>query len=275
MSPRNRSLIISTFLTFLIAGAVIYFVALKNTKTPISETLFQPEDVLQIDWQAENKFSFVRTNSTDKWSPDIDPTRIDTKLMAVSTMQLQKMAPAEDEINSNVTLTLLMKNGEKWQGIYQNENFIWVAGPHSGFGTNLSTAQSDVFKEGRYAFEPLSWSFCTSPIRKLTYEHDEEVVEIIKTSAGWELANLNGDAKITDSTTIEAWVQKACDVGAQSWLDLNIEAFGLDDGSFEVEYTSGTIKEFPMRSPVFQLGEDKAIISIELFQELEELLATP
>lgn len=272
MNPRNRSLLLSLFFTLLIAGVTIYLLVLKKESSLQDADLFTPSAVTSIQWTVGTKnWSFERPSGSAAWSPEVLPERVDQKLSLLSRLSLSKMAPPKEIEVAAIRILLKFNDASEWQGLYYDDKFFWLSGPHEGKGTVLSATQSEIFREGRYAFDPLVLSWCTSPITRILFEYEDEAVEIQRSGSQWEMTDLNNQSKSLDAAMFEEWLKAACEAPVQAWVDLEHEAFGIDDGTLEVEYTDGTRSEFSVRSPTFLISEEQAAVSPELFRLLNEL----
>jgi hypothetical protein len=276
MNPRNRSLFFSFFITALIAGVFIYIYGVNDQIRPMSSPIFPPNTVISITWKYNNVvFVFKRTPESSLWAPDIEQSRVNKKISLLSNLSVKPIVPADFDLEGGLTVTLQFQDGNHWTGVFSQDYFIWTTGLLENSGSELSESGIEMFNEGRFAFEPLRWDWCSDSLRKITYELNEEAIELQKTSDEWEVTNLNGDAKIVESNWVNSWIEKSCQVEVQAWIDLELEAFGLDEGSFEIVRSDGASLIYSARSPQLQISEEKAIISPLLFQNLEELVQAP
>lgn len=273
MNSRNRSLLSSFLFTLVIAGATIYFLALKKQLDDRSKPAFEPIHVLKLTWTTNKRsFVFERTPDRSAWHPPIDSDRIDSKLRDLAILPLLAMVPNADDETPVIFIKLKMLDSGEWSGLYQNNKFFWVGGPRQGLGTVLSSAQAEIFKEGRFAFDPLIWNWCLSPIKKIIFEKGVDVVELSRKSEFWEVANVSNQSQIVKNKWVDDWVSLSCPSHLRAWVDLEYEDFGNEDGNFEVEYENGPGLQASIRTPNFKLTDDKAAISPELIENLIKIL---
>ncbi|MCB0351380.1 MAG: hypothetical protein KDD38_09370 [Bdellovibrionales bacterium] len=212
---------------------------------------------------------------SDLWSPEVEPIRIQKKINLLANLTVQAINPSDFDLENGLTVTISFQDDNSWTGVFSQDYFIWTTGPLENSGAELSESELEMFNEGRFAFEPLRWDWCSDTLRKITYELNEEAIELQKTGDEWEVTNLSGDAKIVESNWVDGWIEKSCQVEVQAWIDLELEPFGLDEGSFEIVRSNGTSLEYPVRAPQLQVTEEKAIVSPLLFQNLDDLIQAP
>lgn len=277
MGSRNRSLFYSFFITALIAGTIIYLYGVKPPPSSNEDgESFSKEDVIQLSWSfKETSFIHSKDQTSGLWTPNIEPERIISKLSLLSKLKLQSISLADFDIENGLEVKIKFKNGTEWSGVYFKEHFIWQNGELTGQGAILSQDETEHFHEGRFAFEPLSWSWCSDQIRKITLDINEEAIELSQVGDSWEITSLSGDEKMVESAWVESWIEKSCQVQIKAWVDLELEPFGLDEGRLEIERADGIPNQYPIRDSAIQISESKALLAPELLQNFEELFTAP
>lgn len=273
MSPRNRSTLMSLFFTLTAAGVMIYIFAWRESALK-KDSAFQIEDVVEFQWTANDDVKTFKITSPHVWIPQVAAPRINEKLWALSHLKLSpSQTPTEPQAES-IQVQLKFRNNESWAGVYSKHYFVWTEGPKKFQGSALTENELRLFQEGQFAFSDLNWSWCPDKVKKIIVEYNEEVFEILQSTetTGWRIHSLDNEEKYIPDQQMQKWFNDFCHAKVVAWHDLNIESSGLDDGSIEIHFANGKSIEYEMSQSVFQIDDQKAAVSPQLYSLLQKLL---
>lgn len=267
---KSQALLWVLLALLLFISLTILWLARGNKRDYVSQQLvFHPDAVTQLDWGVGRKvWKFARENRNRSWEPAMEPHRIQRKLLVLATLPLKKMVvPSHPEIEIRVEFA--EKN--YWTGVYKNSRFVWTSGNFAGLGADLSETTAEVFLEGRYAFEPLKWSWCDAHPNEMQFRQDDVRWTLSLQKSRWILANADQSPAPIDGSAIERWLGAHCEVNLRAYRDLKMEGLGRRDGALKIVFQNGRKSELHFHENWLEISREKAGLSEDFLPALKSL----
>lgn len=234
---------------------------------------FHPDSVLSLTWLiGDKKFSFTRPQRSVPWSPAVDTSNLQKKLIALGTAELKDMkAPSEGEV-----IEVGFGENNQWTGVYANRKFVWTSGLKQGQGFETDANWARVFEEGRFSFDPHKWNWCMSRPVKIEMHTDRIDTEVYQKNHAWFLKNKGRESKL-DATAVEKWLGRFCEIEVGFFRDLKFfpPSLGLSKDRFKVEFEKGDKLDISRKDDFWLVDSEKGVESPKLFAALEELISLP
>lgn len=234
---KAKPLIVTAILALFALG---FYLSRPKAPNKIAEGFnFHPDAVRSVSWKAgEKSETFTRSNRGQPWSPTVDAEAIQAKLNALGTLATQKMsAPGSGQIQVEVGFG----PGNAWTGIYNKGTFVWTGGAKAGQGFEADKHIQNIFNEGALAFSTRRWNWCSERPTRMDVKLNDLDFSLVQKKGAWIWVE-GKEEKRADSTTVERWLGKACDVHISHYRDLDLFPVGfaaISNGHFKVELKSG------------------------------------
>ncbi|MGE0764291.1 MAG: hypothetical protein AB7N80_13500 [Bdellovibrionales bacterium] len=265
-------LVASLFLIVLISLSVL------NRNVPVhggDAEHFAPNTVSKIHWTVGDKtWEFYRPDRNHPWLPGVPSARVQRKLLAISALNLKKMKPP---VSPQVFVRLEFgKPEDHWDGGYRDGRFVWITGKLAGLGADLTDGQKEVFLEGRFAFDPLQWSWCMTRPEQILFELDSYQWNLTLKQKHWQLKILEQEVPI-DGAWVEKWLGRACQVELRAFRDLAIESLPSSNGLLRINFHNGMQTTWRFYDSWLTLDAERgghAAAFVKTLQEVQDSHAT-
>lgn len=248
---------------------ILFFVGLylfetRSLKPVISETelVFHPDSVIAFEWQSPSgkKMSFHRKSRNSDWINDENPLannlnlQIQKKLILLAQKQSVSNTKA---IQGKTQFKLTFSDQQTWLGRANHSKISWKL-PSSFQTYELTPDQQNIFLEGDYVFDDLTWNWCQQRPQKIqTNFGDGEIILELK-KLDWILTSNKGVQSI-DATTVERWLSHQCQLKFTRFFDKKISnPFSFfSKHQFQVTWADGQQSSYSIQDNMIEIAEDK------------------
>lgn len=210
---------------------------INATKKQDEKTLiFHPDSVLKVNIEQSNtKYEYFRKSNLSPWQP-LNSVNVQELLNEISFASGTSMKELDENTNS---LEIEFVDGQKWQGEWDKENFIWSEGHYKGRGVKIPATSS--LRMGKFFEHNKSLQLCPSRLKSIKFSDSKNGLywSVTQQKLDWKLSktqNKKTSVIAIDPNFVELWLGQHCDLELEQLQDLTLMR-QLEEPTCTIQFT--------------------------------------